>query len=65
MLAPQETIPSTPVTERFGAERVPSNEAPLVTVWGSAGTRELREVRLATAAAAEAVMSECGLGAAG
>ena len=63
MLAPQDTIPSTPVSDRLGAERVPSTEAPLVTVWGSAGTRALRAAMLATAAAAatEAVMSECGL----
>lgn len=58
MFAPHETIPSTPVTDRFVAERVPNVEAPLVTVWDSDGTRELRAVMLATAATAEAVMSE-------
>ena len=35
-----------------------------MTAWGSAGTREVRAIMLlATAAAAEVVMSECGLGA--
>lgn len=66
MLAPQETIPSTPVTDKFGAESVPNTEAPFVTAWGRAGTREVRATMLlATAAAAEVVMSERGLDADG
>lgn len=66
MLAPHETIPSTPVVDKFGAERRPSTEAPLVTFWGSEGTREVRATMLATAAlAAAATMFECGLGADG
>ena len=65
VLAPQETIPSTPEVDRFGAARVPRTEAPLVTAWGSDGTSELRATMLATAATAEAVMSERGLSTAG
>ena len=60
---PQEMIPFTPVRERLGAERVPNIEAPLVTVWGSDGTNEVRaRMPLTTAEAAEA-MPERGLGA--
>ena len=58
MLAPQETIPSTPVSDKLGAERVPKTESPLVTAWGRDGTRDGSARMLATAAAAEAVMSE-------
>ena len=58
-------MPSTPVSDKLGAERVPKTEAPLVTVWGSDGTREVRATMLATAAAAEAVISECELEAGG
>ena len=63
MLAPHETTPPNPLVDRLGACRVPSSEAPLVMVWGKDGTRELRAAMLATAATAEAVMSERGLGA--
>lgn len=61
MLAPHESIPSTPVSDKLGAERVPKTEAPFVTAWGRDGTRDVSATMLATAAAAEAVMSECGL----
>ena len=61
VLAPQETIPSTPVSDKLGAERVPKTEGPLVTFWGSDGTRDVSATMLATAAAAEAVISDFGL----
>ena len=61
-LEPQETTPFNPVVERLGAWSVPKTEAPLVTVWGSCGTRELRAAILATAATAEAVMAGDGAG---
>ena len=61
VLAPQDTTPPTPVVDRLGAWRVPNTEAPLVTVCGSDGTRELRARMLATAAEAEAVISVRGL----
>ena len=52
--------PLSPVVDRFGAWSVPSTEAPLVTVCGSDGTKELRARMLDTAAEAEAVISVCG-----
>ena len=56
---PQEMIPFNPVRERVGAESVPRIEAPLVTVWGSEGTRVLRARMLfTTAAAAEAILNQ-------
>ena len=64
LLSPQETIPSTPVVDRFGACKVPKTEAPLVTTWDSDGTKEGRATMLATAATAEAVMIRGGTSAA-
>ena len=53
-------MPSNPVVDRFGACKVPKTEAPLVTTWGSDGTKEGRATMLATAATAEADMIRRG-----
>ena len=56
---PQEMIPFTPVSDKVGALSVPRMEAPLVTVWGSEGTNELRErMPLRTAEAAEVIPTQ-------
>ena len=56
---PQEMIPFNPVSDRVGAASVPRIEAPLVTVWGSEGTNELRErMPLRTAEAAVVILTE-------
>lgn len=53
---PQEMIPFNPVSDKVGAESVPRTEAPLVTVWGSEGTKELRaRIPLTTAEAAAVI----------
>lgn len=55
---PQDITPPTPVSDRLGAESVPNTEAPLVTDWGSAGTKEVRARMPFTTAAAAVVMLE-------
>ena len=53
---PQDVTPPTPVRDRFGAESVPRTEAPLVAVWGSKGTSDVRaRMPLTTAKAAEVI----------
>ena len=53
---PHETIPFNPVSDRSGAESVPSTEAPLVTDCGRAGASELSARMLFTTAAAAVAM---------
>lgn len=55
---PQEMIPPTPVSDKVGALSVPRIEPPLVTVWGSEGTNEVRaRMPLTTADAAEVMLT--------
>lgn len=53
---PHEIIPFNPVTDRLGAESVPSTESPLVTDCGREGTSEVRARMLFTTAAAAVAM---------
>lgn len=57
MSDPQEITPFNPVRDRAGAESVPRTEAPLVAVWESAGTSDVRlRMPLTTTEAAEAIL---------
>lgn len=58
---PQEITPPTPVRDRLGADSVPKIDAPLVTVWGSEGTSEVRAMMPLTTAEAAVVILEQGL----
>ena len=60
---PQEMIPFNPVSDNVGAESVPRTESPLVAVWGSEGTNELRARMPLTTAEAAVVIPTEGLGA--